>query len=174
MTQWAEKESNLHSSSRSDCFTDSLDSHVQSTQSINRWCRRDSNPQTLVPKTSRSAIGVPHQTIPSTPTGFEARAPTWPSVARALEARPRMKTIPCQDFPHPNHLVSKSVEIGTKKPGVTGGNTGLPRFVWLERPSVTSDRVAQSNGNGEAFSRRKTRRNPHVHSIVGYSAVLKS
>jgi hypothetical protein len=26
-----------------------------------QWCRRDSNPQTLVPKTSRSAVGVPHR-----------------------------------------------------------------------------------------------------------------
>lgn len=32
--QWAEEESNLLCSSRSDCFTDSLDSQVQSTRVI--------------------------------------------------------------------------------------------------------------------------------------------
>ena len=36
-----------------------------------QWCRRDSNPQTLVPKTSRSAVGVPHHLIQATHTGFE-------------------------------------------------------------------------------------------------------
>ena len=34
---------------------------IHYTSQIYQWCRRDSNPQTLVPKTSRSAVGVPHQ-----------------------------------------------------------------------------------------------------------------
>ena len=29
--------------------------------SIREWCRRDSNPQTLASKASRSTVGVPHQ-----------------------------------------------------------------------------------------------------------------
>ena len=35
--------------------------HYTSQTFFTKWCRWDSNPQTLVPKTSRSAVGVPHQ-----------------------------------------------------------------------------------------------------------------
>ena len=31
------------------------------SRTITQWCRWDSNPQTLVSKTSRSAVGVPHR-----------------------------------------------------------------------------------------------------------------
>jgi hypothetical protein len=41
------------------------------SQTYSQWCRWDSNPQTLVPKTSRSAVGVPHLLIQATHTGFE-------------------------------------------------------------------------------------------------------
>ena len=33
---------------------------IQYTSQTNQWCRWDSNPQSLVSKTSRSAVGVPH------------------------------------------------------------------------------------------------------------------
>lgn len=41
------------------------------SQTNSQWCRRDSNPQSLVSKTSRSAVGVPHRIIQATHTGFE-------------------------------------------------------------------------------------------------------
>ena len=71
------------------------------SQTYSQWCRRDSNPQTLASKTSRSAVGVPHQmkfevgsskceisnfsflnsNFLATHTGFEPRAPTYSLVA---------------------------------------------------------------------------------------------
>jgi len=45
--------------------------HYTSRTFFKKWCRRDSNPQSLVPKTSRSTVGVPHPLIQATHTGFE-------------------------------------------------------------------------------------------------------
>ena len=77
---------------RSSTFAGSRALHYTSQTFFKQWCRRDSNPQSLVPKTSRSAVGVPHHLIQATHTGFE---PVISAVTgrRPLQAGPMGRNI---------------------------------------------------------------------------------
>lgn len=66
-------------------------------------------------------------------------------------------------------FVWNSIEIGTKKPGVTfWGNTGFANVASLVlsklgQPRVTSDVDADLNGHRRAYSRLVTRHNSRIH-----------
>ena len=63
----------------------------------------------------------------------------------------------------PVHLHVKRWKKARKNPVSLVVTPGSPTFASLERPSVTSDMVAHSNGHRGADSRLATRYYPHIH-----------